>query len=437
MQTDLINVSDIVISNPKLYAEPSSIKVGRLFPYYAGYSSVFAQNVLSSLCLEPKSVVLDPWNGSGTTTLTASSLGYKAIGIDLNPVMVIAAKALMLSEKDASTLLQIADSVVENLNSQESIDGDPLLTWLSPNSTRAIRQIESSINYYLSGKNKYIKLDSNKGLSSLSAPVAFLYVALFKTVRFLLADFIPSNPTWIKRPKSLKNRKRPSQEKIKSTFIYEVRKILTSFDFLNYSTIISSNVVLKLANAKELPISDSSIDAIVSSPPYCTRIDYAVLTSIELAVLRINDNDFDQLRRSLTGTSTVSAETYEKNQRWGLTCQQFLDKIYAHPSRASKTYYYKNHLQYFRDISLSIEEIYRVLKKNGYCFLVVQDSYYKEIHNDVPTMVVEMAALNGLTLVNRFDFNSSKSMASINEKSRKYMKSRITTESVLFFIKSN
>ncbi|WP_410712175.1 DNA methyltransferase [Bradyrhizobium sp. BEA-2-5] len=38
-------------------------------------------------------VVLDPWNGSGTTTSVANGAGLTAVGIDINPAMAVVAKA--------------------------------------------------------------------------------------------------------------------------------------------------------------------------------------------------------------------------------------------------------------------------------------------------------------------------------------------------------
>lgn len=57
----------------------------RFFDFYAGYSTSFVADVLLYWNLPGNSVILDPWNGSGTTTDIASKMGYKAIGYDLNP----------------------------------------------------------------------------------------------------------------------------------------------------------------------------------------------------------------------------------------------------------------------------------------------------------------------------------------------------------------
>ena len=121
---------------------------------------------------------------------------------------------------------------------------------------------------------------------------------------------------------------------------------------------------------------------------------------------------------------------------WGETCNRFLDKLYSHTSKASKTYYFKNHLQYFASLYASIREISRVLKRDGKCAMVVQDSYYKDIRNDVPKMVIEMARAHGLALQRQETFVSGRSMVGMNKKAREYISGRKTKESVLCFIRT-
>ena len=175
------------------------------------------------------------------------------------------------------------------------------------------------------------------------------------------------------------------------------------------------------------------MDIVVTSPPYCTRIDYAIATSIELATLRITSKQFDTLRRSLMGTATVPTRAALPDPLLGKTCEQFLKSVYLHPSKASKTYYYKNHLQYFNSLFVSIREISRVLRTDGRAILVVQDSHYKEIRNDVAAIVEEMAESAGLSLKNKKDFLAVRSMAGINNRAKKYRKNQNAVESVLCF----
>src|SRR5437870_3895670 len=100
------------IVNPKRHADAGGAQEARLFPYYVGYSSAFASTLLASLNLQRHAHILDPWNGSGITTQTARRLGYRAIGRDLNPVMVLIAKAESLAPTDVGHLPPTANELI-------------------------------------------------------------------------------------------------------------------------------------------------------------------------------------------------------------------------------------------------------------------------------------------------------------------------------------
>ncbi len=441
MQCSSSVIDNVIITNPKLSTDSQLIQDSRIFPYYAGYSSQFSNNIIESLNLPAAAVVFDPWNGSGTTTQSALRYGKSAIGFDLNPVMVIVAKARLLSYLELPSLFALAKSLFAQIDERPyrslSTDHDPLLTWFTPSSTRYLRALERQINGAFVNNEQHLKLDSNASLDRLSPLGSFFYVALFRTVRRLAADFIPSNPTWVKAPKSKQHRKRPSKDLILYLYLDEIQKfILQEATAKPLVQLPEADVQLKIGNAEKIALGDDSVDAVISSPPYCTRIDYAVATSIELATLGYGLEEFDELRRSLTGTSTVSKHVGPTDERWGSTCTTFLNKVYEHPSRASKVYYFKNHVQYFSALSSSLGEIARVLKRDGVCIIVAQDSHYKEIHNDVPAITVEMAAHWGMHLVRKVDFDISRSMVRVNLKSKKYLSHRRTTESVLCFVNS-
>lgn len=93
------------------------------------------------------------------------------------------------------------------------------------------------------------------------------------------------------------------------------------------------------------------------------------------------------------------------------------------------------HLDYFDKMERSIEQITSVLKQKGQAILVVQDSYYKDIHNDLPSMIAEIGEGHGLTLGRREDFHLRRSMSGINPHTRLYKRSPGAIESVLCFHK--
>lgn len=424
-----------VIVNPKRQADPTIDRDSQLFPYYAGYSSVFASNLLSSLNLNKDAVIFDPWNGSGTTTQAACQLGYKSIGQDLNPAMVIVAKASLFSYLEINSLAPLAQSIIVSADAHDLqiADEDPLCSWLAPSSASLVRALEREINNTLVSHGEYCHVLCNEGLNKVTPIAAFFYVALFRVCRRLLSDFVPTNPTWVKSPKNKSSRKRPGKLKLYSLFAAEVEYMAAAMLHNGFPELGGDNALLRLGNSESVELPDGEVDFVVTSPPYCTRIDYAVATSLELAVLGVPPQNFDSLRRSLMGTSTVNSELVSVDPSWGGVCNKFLSELHEHPSKASKTYYFKNHVQYFYSLNRSIKELARLIKVGGGCAIVVQDSYYKDIYNDVPAMVSEMALNNGLCLVRKEDFSTNRSMAGLNRRAKEYVQKRRTTESVLCF----
>jgi hypothetical protein len=67
--------------------------------------------------------------------------------------------------------------------------------------------------------------------------------------------------------------------------------------------------------------------------------------------------------------------------------------------------------------------------------LVVQDSYYKDVLNNLPLIFAEMAANVGWGLVRRLDFPVARTFAGIHPETRRYRQNFDAIESVLSFRK--
>jgi hypothetical protein len=172
------------------------------FPYYAGYPELFARELLKSAKLPRGAVVLDPWNGSGTTTYTATLRGLNSIGIDLNPVMIIVARARLLPPSEADHLRPLAATILLHARSAPPTlqPDDALLGWFDPATAAFVRGIEQNIRRSLVGS--MTKSPDGVHLDRISGTAATLYVALFAACRRLVAPFRSSNPTWLRAPKA-------------------------------------------------------------------------------------------------------------------------------------------------------------------------------------------------------------------------------------------
>ncbi len=422
--------SEISIADPKLRARDGA-RTNNWFKYYPGFSEKFARLALASAGLGRGAWVLDPWNGSGTTTAAALALGLNAYGFDMNPVMVLAARARCLDRAEFPSLRPIAAALLRRRVSARFTDqDDPLSAWLSPRSVGAVRGVEAAVQGLLVDAREYAPL-KGRDIDGVSGLAAFFYVALFRTLRRILGPFLTSNPMWVKRPASPRERLRPSAEAIVTRFRAELCAMLQEVAPLARDARVGAKVI-SVGSSECLPLGASTVDLAVGSPPYCTRIDYGVATSIELALLGYGlQGEFRELRRKLIGSAMVPKESPRADPAWGRTCTALLSAIKEHSSKASATYYYKNHAQYFRSIFRSIAEISRVLKPGARCVLVVQDSFYKDVHNDLPRVCTEMAAEQGLDLLQKQDFALAQTLARINPGTNGYRSSFAAVESVL------
>ena len=429
----------LVIESPKRSADTSS-GFGETYSYYAGYSLRFAEQLLEHLPRNSDSLVLDPWNGSGTTTVAAARAGYPSVGFDLNPVMVVVAKARMLRPSTYPSILPIWDKIKAECIQCDAVPRntpDPLRDWFDEVGIRAFRTLEKSIKSHLViGAED--RTASPLDYGHLSDLAAFFYISLFRVARRLTTCFRSSNPTWLRRPRTEAERVSIRLRALLDAVDEELHHTLASQDRrLIADNSKQANSHLSTCSSERLNLPGNSIDVVLTSPPYCTRIDYAVATSVELAVLGYErKTTFAVLRDSLMGTTTVPKVEPPINRSLGQTCRTLLKDISEHNSVASNTYYLKNHIQYFVSLQKSISEITRVLRPWGMATFVVQDSVYKDVHNDLPAIVTEMCRDLGLRDFQRDDFPTGASIASINMKSRRYKPVGFKpTESVISFYK--
>jgi len=417
-------------ANPKLRGRECS--QAAFYPFYAGFSVDFARAALSSAPLGPEDRVLDPWIGSGTTAFAASSLGISAVGYDLNPAMAVVARARCAHLPQPRRMNAQVNEILglASKNNEGADQDDPLCTWLQSSSVAALRGIEFGVQRVSVGDRGYRDVRPFD-IGRISDLTAFFYVALFRTVKQILRPFFSSNPTWVRRPKSYRSRLRPSVADVNETFRAQVQKMISYVSALPIRPRCAESLI-GVASSERIPLHNNSVACVLGSPPYCTRIDYAVATSPELAVLGFGlDTEVDELRRELIGTPTVMQGKAEPTADLGAACLEFLDALLRHGSKASSTYYYKNHVQYFVSLKASLIEIKRVLKPASWCMLVVQDSYYKDLHNDLPAIVLDMAFAHDFRLISKTDFNLSRTLAGVNRGAQKYRSSFAATESVL------
>jgi hypothetical protein len=226
-----------------------------------------------------------------------------AIGFDVNPALAVVSRARLLGAGVWASIDPLGEDVVAHAASVE-LDEDPLRFWFSQQAAGSIRGLQQSMHRLLvdSGTASQAAFEGAPGMSTLAA---FFYTVLFRTVRVLIAPRAGTNPTWWKRVEEA-DRLGPSREEIMTQFRASATELAAGLHRDNYDGGVDIRV--GLGDSRRLPLEDGAVDAVVSSPPYCTRIDYGVATRPELAVLGAGEEDIKFLRDRMVGTPTMTGE---------------------------------------------------------------------------------------------------------------------------------
>jgi hypothetical protein len=373
------------------------------FGYYAGYADAFVGHMLEALRTDSLTV-LDPWNGAGTTTAMAAQLGLPALGLDINPVAVVIAKARLLRSDVGDSIQPLAQDILQHARESDFDirDDDLLARWLTPSSATHVRRLERAIRRVLVDAKPDPTLPPCDA-TQLSSLAALFYVALFRVARRLLQPFFSSNPTWIRLKIQKSDRLTVPNTKLAALFRSEVNALRQSVAKNDYPDQTTTPHVTQ-GDSTSLPIGDKSIGAIVTSPPYCTRIDYAVATLPQLAALGYSWADVKRLRAELIGTPTILSDPSRELAEDSPALCRLLDKVERHKSYAATSYYLPFYEQYFSRMRTSLCELHRVARPGAPLVLVVQDSWFKDVRVNTPGILNELALALGWEISAVHDF---------------------------------
>ncbi len=244
--------------------------------YKGSFHGQMIRGLINFCNLEEKSIILDPFCGSGTTLVEANLLGFNSIGIDINPIACLNSRV-----KTGLLDYNLGELISKN---EKFFD----LSYYTPQ----IWRLKDFIRYL------------NQDIKELF--YFFLYTrALSRESRFSISK----------------------QQGFKSIY-YKIIKVLEKFDTLK------QNLDLEFGNSKiylndniiELKkIKSNSIDAIICSPPYIDLIDY-IQEDIVLIKEFLNKSDIEELKLNSMGYNTKNIE-YTKSLYW-IKMNQFFKNVF-------------------------------------------------------------------------------------------------------------
>jgi SAM-dependent methyltransferase len=370
-----------------------------LYYYYAAFAQSFVEHKLRELDLPARSLVLDPWCGSGTTLAAARLHGHRSVGCDINPVSVVLSKSRFASIRDVDAVLSALDKALLSLEKRSAEHQQAhILLWTFR------REIFGHKTDSAWAATRY---------RSLSPRDALLATALFFFARQASVVARSKNPSW--RKNGTEARISLAQLKSDHGKLLEVLESLRKERTETLEHSIDCNVT-QLNNETERLSAVPFADAVITSPPYLTRLDYGVSTGLEWRLLK-NDPEADltDWRSRFTGsvlTYRTPTSTYSLPRSVG----DLLSAIQRHESKAARTYYFQFFRNYFVGIQNAIGNITHACKPGARGLFVVQDSQFKDINVSLTFFFSQMLENCGWAVDKVEPFSISPTFYKINSK---------------------
>ena len=325
-----------------------------------------------TLLPESKSLVLDPFCGSGTVLLESLLAGHNAIGCDANPLARLIAK-VKTTRLEPDELRKIKASIIKKANKFRKavpLNVVNVEHWFSDSTINQLSRLYRAIN----------EICKDKELEFFLAT----FSSIVKKVSY--ADPNLSVPVKIKPEKysndSVKQRLSNKLTELKNIDVISLFSSQSDKNIHRVSLldgIINDDVTARIVSddarkiTKKLDhnadfLDSNSVDLIITSPPYAGAQKYIRSSSLSLGWLGMCEErslrDYEKLN---IGREHYSKSEYINSIRFGIAeIDCFFEEIEKeNPLRA---YINSN---YLKEMECAISEMFRVLKKDKYCVIVI------------------------------------------------------------------
>lgn len=362
-------------------------------------------------------IVLDPMVGSGTVLKVAAEAGHIGRGFDLDPLAVLLAR-VQTSHIEKNKLIKAGEKL---LSESKKLSSDQIyLPWIDDD-----EETKKFIEFWYDRP----QIESLRALACLlqkkKSPIGdALKVALSRLIitksrgASLAGDVSHSRPHRIRSTNDFD---------VYSEFQKSCAWVAKRIDL--YPTHSTSQIMLGDARCMR-SITDCSIDAVVSSPPYLNAIDYLRGHKMSLVWFGHTINKLRNIRARSVGASKRPETGASHDTALSLTVNCNLEKL---PHNVQQTIY-----RYALDINDFVREAERVVKPKGQIVYVVGNSKIKGILVENTEIIISAAKKYGLSLMSKSERDipaSKRYLPPPKTGNTNPLQKRMGVETVLTFIK--
>ncbi len=388
-----------------------------LHPYKGKFYPQLAKGLINITGVQPGSVVLDPFCGSGTTLLECYLNGLTAFGCDMHPLAVKIARAKVgILNLNPHVVSETVSTLIAKLKAPPS-------NFLVDTDQFAEGAIEEIYNWF--AEPVIAKLNwLLKSIRSVSAGILldFFEVILSSIIR----DISQQDPTDLR----IRRRKEPLIDAdvigmFREQLIVQFERVSKFWSIRGYCPyhFIAGKVCegdsRKDDTFSRLGLEDGSVDLVLTSPPYATALPYIDTDRLSLLVLfGMNSTVRRPIEFSLTGSREITS--YEKsfiesklsNKNCSTlpdTTADFIASLYEEISKADVGFRRKNLpallSRFFSDMQQVLANCQRLLKPGGEAMIVIGDNTttLNGIAKRIPTtdLLEDMGKKMGFEIVER------------------------------------
>jgi DNA modification methylase len=400
-----------------------------------------------SALTEPGDKVLDPMAGSGTSLFEAYLLGRQAIGMDIDPLAILLSKVKQRNY-DVSLLHTTSRHILTN--AVKAVLSSPETVFNSRATLFDVKTCEF-LDYWFSKEVQVELLALVNEVNKIKDPVTsdffkliFSSVIITKTGGVSLAiDLAHTRPHRARTvfskggqlvlgdnndlhdKKHLTKKLRSPLEEFKKKYESTIKGVL------DYSPNITFPI-LSYGNAQALPIGPNSVDLIVTSPPYASNaIDYMRAHKFSLVWFGYPIDELTLKRKTYIG----SEGTYNGNS---IELPEKVEQVVARVNKKSKSKSTSLH-RYYSEMSLAIDEMYRVLKPGKASVMVVGNSTLAGEDAEIDECLIAIGKNSGFEVpkvgIRQLDRNRRMLPASANRDTTSQIQQRMHEEYVIGFYK--
>lgn len=378
------------------YAPRADEPVHRWFPYREGYSTKLVSGLIDGMPRNQR--ILDPCCGCGTTLIAGQKLGFGCDGLEVNPlsVLVTRVKTRHYSSSD-STQLERYKRHAENLAKSSAAVEPPVLKIID-------RLFHPRILNTLLALRLFIEQISN------TKHREFLMTAWLSILEDVSNVYKEGNGI------KYRNRKRtptgyipiPMEQWQATTFPVDKHEFVLSRFAKHLGLMIDDlqrltrggNADVYNHSAIEMDIlAPSSIGFCMFSPPYCNCFNYFKAFKVELwmgGFVRTYQ-DMQELNRRALRSHVETPLNRSADEEIALV-ESFIELI--DPDRLWDSRITKAIRGYFVDMFLVMRNLFRVLKGNARCVMVVGNSAYGGILIPTDSLLAAIGRTLGFVVEN-------------------------------------